>query len=135
MPLDPTVARKLKEIDEEPVEIMNNLEAYEEKKMDQLSGAMLRSVENHGDLVQAMRNEFVTKFDNLVLERASIYYQYHIFNNAKIIIAQHGAALSNMFFMKPTNENNSCTVIEISPPSPNVLPQFREGAKSHFKNL
>ena len=34
MPLDPTVARKLREIDEEPVEIMNNLEAYEEKKMD-----------------------------------------------------------------------------------------------------
>ena len=34
MPLDPTVARKLKEIDDQPVEIMNNLDAYQEKNFD-----------------------------------------------------------------------------------------------------
>lgn len=35
MPLDPTVARKLKEIDDQPVEIMNDLDAYQEKNFDE----------------------------------------------------------------------------------------------------
>ena len=34
MPLDPTVARKLREIDDQPVEIMNDLDAYQEKNFD-----------------------------------------------------------------------------------------------------
>ncbi len=106
--------------------------SVESKQLDQLSGAMLRSINNHASLVAALRSEFGDQaFANLILERASIYYQYHIFSHAKLVIAQHGAALSNMFFMRHPN----VTIIEISPPSPNVLPQFKDGAKSHFRNL
>ena len=37
-----------------------------------------------------------------------IFEQYYIFNNAQLIIAQHGAGLANIIFMK-----NKCSVIEI----------------------
>jgi capsular polysaccharide biosynthesis protein len=58
-----------------------------------------------------------------VLERSSIYYQYRVFRDAKVIIAQHGASLSNIFFMKAKESH----VIEFSPP------WSREA--EHFKNL
>ena len=35
MPLDPRVARKIRDMDEKPIELMNNLEAgYEQKEFD-----------------------------------------------------------------------------------------------------
>ena len=92
---------------------------------------MLRSINNHTELSNTLAKEFGPRFCNLTLERSSIYYQYHIFSHAKIVIAQHGAALSNIVFMEP-NENHA--VIEIRPPA-KVLPQFQEKSRTHFINL
>ena len=113
----------------------------------QTSGSERRSITNHMDLVDSIQtecNRAGLTFCNISLERTSVYYQYHMFSNAKIVIAQHGAALANVFFMAFGNglkenedEDKSCkvdssshctrAVIEISPPWSR---QFE-----HFKNL
>jgi capsular polysaccharide biosynthesis protein len=38
----------------------------------------------------------------------SIFEQYYIFKNSKLVIAQHGAALANIIFME-----KKCSVLEI----------------------
>mmetsp|Transcript_19430 Transcript_19430/g.26706 ORF Transcript_19430/g.26706 Transcript_19430/m.26706 type:complete len:126 (-) Transcript_19430:170-547(-) len=43
---------------------------------------------------------------NESLERTSIYYQYHIFHAAKVVIAQHGGALCNTFFMQSSSKES-----------------------------
>ena len=96
------------------------------------SGSMLRSIRNHTAIAEALAGEFQNRFCNLKLERSSIFYQYHIFSHAKIVIAQHGAALSNIIFMKPSP---NAAVIEIRPPATTVLPHFRARARTHFINL
>ena len=113
----------------------------------QTSGSERRSITNHEDLIAAIRaecSEAGQTFCNISLESTSIYYQYHMFSNANVVIAQHGAALSNIFFMarngssgvamstaSSRTDNQSPvqapTVIEISPPWSR---QFE-----HFKNL
>jgi hypothetical protein len=66
----------------------------------QTSGSQRRSLTNHEVLREALASRFGRdKFKNIVLERSSIYFQYHVFRHARIVIAQHGAALSNLFFM------------------------------------
>lgn len=58
-------------------------------------------------------------------EGSSPYYQYHMFKHGKVVIAQHGNALSNVFFMKPPDSTlYSCW--DISP---------RNKEWSHFCNL
>lgn len=108
----------------------------------QTSGSERRSITNHEDLAAAISTECCHSgqtFRNISLERTSIYYQYHMFSKAKVVIAQHGAALSNIFFMaSPANKEKQsaqesltptqlAAVIEISPPWSR---QFE-----HFKNL
>ena len=88
------------------------------------SGIQRRSIRNHETLSDTLMEKYgPSRFNNIVLERSSIYYQYRVFRDAKVVIAQHGAALSNIFFMKPGVSH----VIEISPPWCREL--------SHFKNL
>ena len=88
------------------------------------SGSQRRSIKNHETLSDTLLSKFgPSRYSNIILERSSIYYQYQVFQNAKIIIAQHGAALSNIFFMKPSISH----IIEFSPP------WSREA--EHFKNL
>jgi hypothetical protein len=120
-------------------------------KIYQTSGSERRSITNHVDLVNALRaqcNEMGKTFCNISLERTSVYYQYHMFSKAKVVIAQHGAALANIFFMaynrssvKSSNEkldgeisskvtritSSQPAVIEISPPWSREF--------DHFKNL
>eukprot|EP00597_Dinobryon_sp_UTEXLB2267_P000401 CAMPEP_0170075644 /NCGR_PEP_ID=MMETSP0019_2-20121128/12751_1 /TAXON_ID=98059 /ORGANISM="Dinobryon sp., Strain UTEXLB2267" /LENGTH=94 /DNA_ID=CAMNT_0010286759 /DNA_START=629 /DNA_END=913 /DNA_ORIENTATION=- len=48
----------------------------------------------------------------MTFENVSLYYQIHMFTSLKVVIAQHGAALSNIVFMTNTNAQ----VIEILPP-------------------
>jgi hypothetical protein len=76
-----------------------------------VTGSQTRSINNHAGLAAALTERFGNNFENVSLERASIYYQYKLFSSAKIIIAQHGGALANVFFMHQTSH-----VIEISPP-------------------
>lgn len=92
------------------------------------SGSERRLITNHADLVNTLALKYGDDFINLSLERCSLYYQAHMFNNARIVIAQHDAALTNIFFMRP-----STNVIEISPPWSKSFHHFRN--LSHFCNL
>lgn len=117
------------------IERTNNESYYrsiETVKKHQASGSSLRSIGNHKDLYTALSTKYGNRFSNITLERSSIYYQYHIFSHAKVIIAQHGAALSNILFMRP---DLGSTVIELLPMDTRQLPQFREKARMHFENL
>ena len=69
------------------------------------------------------------------LEYLPLFEQYYLFNNAKIVIAQHGASLSNVVFMKPKT-----TIIEIIPMSSyinsnaNVFPPLSKTCKvNHYQ--
>jgi len=73
------------------------------------SGSERRYIINHKEFVENIKKYYPNKnVINISTEYMSIFEQYYIFNNSKLIIAQHGAALSNIIFMK-----NNCTVIEI----------------------
>jgi hypothetical protein len=97
------------------------------------SGASLRCIGNHAAIVAGLSNKYGSKFANISLERYSFYYQFYIFNNAKVVIAQHGAALSNIIFMK---NNNGAKIIEIKPPADYINDErLRSTARAHFRNL
>ena len=88
------------------------------------SGSMRRMIKNHESLVEALRLKYKNyEIRNVILEGKSIVEQYVLFNSADIVIAQHGAALSNIIFMN----NSFGHVVEISPP-------FSRKAK-YFRNL
>ncbi|MEO0416864.1 MAG: glycosyltransferase family 61 protein, partial [Verrucomicrobiota bacterium] len=74
------------------------------------SGAERRYIANHTALVQLFQRRFAN-VQNYQLERMGIYLQYHLFRNAKMVVAQHGAALANIFFMR-----KGTRVLEIAPP-------------------
>jgi hypothetical protein len=95
------------------------------QKLGTKSGSERRAIRNHREICLELEKDYGDKFKNIVLENTSIYYQYHIFSNAKLIIAQHGAALANVIFMKDFNN-----VLEIIPKEKLDL----EGEDS-FKNL
>ena len=63
------------------------------------AGAMRRHFTNHRELDLALKEKYKSEYSNVVLEGSGIYSQYSLFKNAKVVIAQHGAALSNIFFM------------------------------------
>ena len=102
----------------------------------QVSGSTTRSIANHEMLASTLLSIYGSnKFINLQLERSNIYYQYYMFSNCKIVIGQHGAALSNIIFSLSTN-NIPITVIEILPQSKyEKIESLQIDARSHFKNL
>jgi len=95
------------------------------QKLGKKSGSERRFIRNHKEICYELEKMYGNKFKNITLENTSIFYQYHIFSNAKLIIAQHGAALANVIFMKDFNN-----VLEIIPKEKLIL----EGEDS-FKNL
>lgn len=76
------------------------------------SGSQRRSIANHSDLSTALGREFGNDFAGVSLEGTSLSFQYLVFNSARVVIAQHGGALSNIIFMNPEKSH----VVEISPP-------------------
>jgi hypothetical protein len=71
------------------------------KELFKHSGKELRSIINHKEFVKFIKNLFPKKkVLNISLEYTSIFDQYKLFNNAKLIFCQHGASLSNIIFMK-----------------------------------
>lgn len=74
-------------------------------------GNSSRSVLNAGVIVSALQSEgfSVSTFE---LEGKSLSEQIAIFDSAKIVLAQHGAALSNLVWTRPGRPH----VIEIVPP-------------------
>jgi len=95
------------------------------KDLGSKSGSERRYIQNHAELKKELKKKYGDKFKNISLENKSIMYQYHLFKNCKLLIAQHGAALANVIFMK---KNNS--VLEIVP-----LTKIRNEREDPFKNL
>jgi hypothetical protein len=74
------------------------------------SGRNRRYIKNHVELKKFLENKYGSNFKNLMLENVDIVDQIRYFYNAQIVIAQHGAALSNVIWMKPGTH-----VVEIAP--------------------
>jgi hypothetical protein len=69
-----------------------------------------RIIFNHYELQQKLAKKYGERFLNVSLDNINIFQSFNIFNNADIIIGQHGAGLSNIFFM-----HKHKTLIEICP--------------------
>lgn len=69
-----------------------------------------RLIYNHKKLKHELKNIYENDFLNITLEDLNIYDQFNLFNNASVIIGQHGAGLTNIFFCKPNTQ-----IIEILP--------------------
>jgi hypothetical protein len=91
-------------------------------------GFARRHIRNHEILQHTLSQKYPGNFRNVYLEQLSFLEQFHLFQSTALLIAQHGAALSNIFFMSSispssASSSSSCTppsqlshVIEISPP-------------------
>ena len=98
---------------ERNVEPLYTYENYEKqhdmlKKLGKTSGKERRYNTNHNEIIELMEKYYTHQYENVILERTSVYYQYLLFKNAKLVIANHGAGLSNIIFM-----NKNTSVIEI----------------------
>ena len=83
-----------------------NKKLYDSKKK---SGAQRRYIINHAKFVQCIKDYFPKKnIINISTEYMSIFEQFYLFHNAKLVIAQHGAVLANIIFMK-----NKKSVVEL----------------------
>jgi hypothetical protein len=93
------------------VNIFYNSENYRfGKKSDiRLNGAQKRSIPNITEIFAMVKKMFPKKRIIIIsLDVLPIFIQYQLFHNAELIIAQHGASLANIIFMKPHS-----TLIEI----------------------
>ena len=85
------------------------IDTHKFKNSFKTSGLERRSILNHTEFVQCIKDYFPKKnVINISTEYMPIFEQYYIYNNAKLLIAQHGAGLSNIIFMQ-----NKSSVIEI----------------------
>jgi hypothetical protein len=73
------------------------------------AGSSRCAIKNHTAVAEALSAR-LPSFTSLRLEGKSLLEQFEIFHNADIVIAQHGAALSNLLFMRKNKR-----VIEIGP--------------------
>lgn len=75
---------------------------YLTKAKNKGAGILRRSIINHRDLANMLRNEISDDYDfqNLVLEGLPIKEQIEHFKSAVLVIAQHGAGLANAIWMK-----------------------------------
>jgi capsular polysaccharide biosynthesis protein len=65
------------------------------------TGSELRSIINHKEFVDFIKKYYYNKsVINVSLDYMPIFDQYQLFNNAKLVFAQHGASLFNIMFMK-----------------------------------
>lgn len=96
------------------------------------SGSQRRYILNHEKLAEKLNSLYGADLGLISLENMSIFEQYQIFKNAKIIIGQHGAGLANLFFC-----NNNPHIIEITSPWAHGYNEDNVKTKGgyHFKNL
>jgi hypothetical protein len=64
------------------------------------TGAERKEIPGIKDIETYLQNKFGNKFQSIYLEFIPFKKQVKYFNNAKLIVCAHGAALSNMFFCK-----------------------------------
>lgn len=84
------------------------------------SGTSRRSIRNHAELVACL-GRYHANVVNVALEDVSLGKQAALFSSARVIVAQHGAALANLIFCRP-----GVQVIEVG--------VARSGCR-HFSNL
>ena len=75
------------------------------------AGSERRSIRNHREISGRLASRYPS-FANVKLENYSLYDQCFLFEAAEVLVAQYGAALVNMVFMKEDSK-----VIEIGPRS------------------
>jgi hypothetical protein len=82
-----------------------------------LGGSIRRSIRNHAALLEGIVQCYGSA-SNVILEGLSLAEQIALFSSADVIIAQHGAALSNLIWSRP-----GTAVVEIVPKtlSPGIL--------------
>ena len=87
---------------------------YLEKATIKGGGTLRRSIKNHEDLTIAISAMVKAPFEfhNLQLEKISFKEQVQLFDQAIVVVAQHGAGLSNCVWMK-----QSSFVIELFDPT------------------
>lgn len=73
------------------------------------AGLQRRSISNFSDVEMALRRNF-TDVNSVVLEHSPFMEQIYLFGSSDIIVAQHGAALTNIVWCKPNT-----LVVEIAP--------------------
>jgi hypothetical protein len=91
----------------------------------EFTGAERRSIKNFNELDTALRTRFgnTSIVRTAYMENMTIFQQFWAFRQAKVIIGQHGAALSNIFF----TTNYTKALIEISP----YNETFTSGVRTH----
>ena len=75
------------------------------KHTDDDRGGGRRNITNHDEVAEAMEGEASRvgmEFVDAMLEDMSFAEQVDLFHNAAVLVAQHGAALCNIMFMRPT---------------------------------
>ena len=75
------------------------------------TGSAIRTIENHGELKEALSNKYGDSFINVRLEDMPFEEQIALFKNAKLVVAQHGAGMCNIAWMV----NKGATVLELPP--------------------
>lgn len=75
----------------------------------QYTGALRRHILNMDELIQGLKSVGSVSF--VYLEGFSIHEQFLLFRSAKVVVAQHGAALANIVFMRQGSQG----VVEITP--------------------
>jgi hypothetical protein len=102
------------------------------------TGSQRRAIKNFKELAAAVKavyppnSQFPQRVAVAYLENLPIHMQFRLFRNAKVIIAQHGAGLSNLFFAR----NTTVGVIEISPyTTDNRLGKFTTAFPNCFEYL
>jgi len=73
------------------------------------TGKERREINNIDQVECFLRNKYQGDFKSIYLEHMSFKKQVRYFNNARLIVMAHGAAMSNLFFCKPNT-----TVIEVT---------------------
>lgn len=76
------------------------------------TGGERRFIYNHKELNDKLTEIYGLDFENIICDNLNIVEQYNIFKNASVIIAQHGAAISNIYFC---NTKKNVNLIEITP--------------------
>ena len=88
-----------------------NIDEFDTTKNDTYrlnNGSERREITEFTKVQDELMNKFPGKIKTISLENTSFEYQVNLFYHAKVIIAAHGAALTNIFFCKPKT-----TIVEI----------------------
>ena len=99
---------------------MIKLEKHNHKEYNIIkSGKERRSINAHEEIKKYMSTKYKENFANIILENYSMEEQITIFQNAKLIVGQHGAGLFNLVFSKAGTQ-----LIEIGPILVDVFKQI-----------